>query len=606
MRNIPTLNDVHQQFAEYFDIPALKPYAYLLSKKGSEGHICLHLDKIAAEKENLPESYQKIDTNNQLLESVPLVGTQGNDKQPFVIYQNRLYLQRYFRYETDFLQRIRQFLVKEKTTLPERITLLQQQQPLISKLFAATNNTNPDNDPADWQLAAAVTGVLNNFTIITGGPGTGKTTTVAKILAILFATDPTLKVALAAPTGKAAARMAESLRNTSLDVDAHITEKFKALQPATIHRLLKSINGSPYFRHNKDNPLNYDVVIIDECSMIDVALFAKLLDAIHPDTRLILLGDKDQLASVEAGSLFGDLCQAQEHLNRFTTARRQLINSFIPDETRHIPATQEQNDDPHPLFQHLVELRRSHRFTGNTGIGKFSKAIIANNVPAITSFFPPSADEQVVVDPAASVALFEDFIAGYAAFITEKDIATALKLLNAQRVLTAVREGPQGLYAVNKQIEKYLFDKKLITANSEFYENRPVILTRNYYEHGLFNGDTGIIRADENGVLMAWFEDSTGALKGVLPGYLTQAETAFAMTIHKSQGSEFGEVLVLLPDTTDVPILTRELLYTAVSRAKNKVYVQGTPEVILLAAERFVERASGIAARFREVNTAAN
>ncbi len=601
MRNIPTLNDVHQQFAEYFDIPALKPYAYLLSKKGSEGHICIHLDKIAAEKNNLPESYQKIEINNQALENIPLVGANGNDKQPFVIYQNRLYLQRYFRYETDFLQRIRQFLVKEKTQLPERIALLQQQQPLISKLFTGNNNA-----PTDWQLAAAITGVLNNFTIITGGPGTGKTTTVAKILAILFATDPGLKVALAAPTGKAAARMAESLRNTAIDVDAHITEKFRALQPATIHRLLKPVSGSPYFRHNKDNPLNYDVVIVDECSMIDVALFAKLLDAIHPDTRLILLGDKDQLASVEAGSLFGDLCQAQEHLNRFSNSRRQLINDFIPEESRQIPDSAAQNDDHHPLFQHLVELRHSHRFTGDKGIGKFSKAIISNNVPVISSFFPPSADEQVIIDPEASEQLFVDFIAGYAGFIAEKDIATALKLLNAQRVLTAVREGPQGLYAVNKKIEKYLSDKKLITANTEFYENRPVILTRNYYEHGLFNGDTGIIRADENGVLMAWFEDSTGALKAVLPGYLTQAETAFAMTIHKSQGSEFGEVLVLLPDTTDVPILTRELLYTAVSRAKNKVYVQGTPEVILMAAERFVERASGIAARFREVDTAAN
>ncbi|WP_291919777.1 exodeoxyribonuclease V subunit alpha [Chitinophaga sp.] len=604
MRNIPTLNDVHQQFAEYFDIPALKPYAYLLSKKGSEGHICLHLDKIKEEQINLPESYQKIDTNNSILESLPLVGLHGNDKQPFVIYQNRLYLQRYFRYETEFLQRIKQFLVTEQAVLPERMQLLQSQQTLISQLFAATTTTD-DNDPADWQLAAAVTGVLNNFTIITGGPGTGKTTTVAKILAILFATDPALKVALAAPTGKAAARMAESLRNTTIAVDANITEKFRALQPATIHRLLKPVSGTPYFRHNRENPLNYDVVIVDECSMIDVALFAKLMQAIHPQTRLILLGDKDQLASVEAGSLFGDLCQAQEQLNLFTPARRQFINSFITDTNSQVPAAHEANSQ-HPLFQHLVELRRSHRFTGNTGIGKFSKAIIANNVPVIQSFFPPSADEQVVIDPTISSKLFDNFIAGYETFIAEQDITKALKLLNAQRVLTAVREGPQGLYTVNKQIEKYLHDKRLIQANTEFYQNRPVILTRNYYEHGLFNGDTGIIRKDENGVLMAWFEDSTGALKAVLPGYLTQAETAFAMTIHKSQGSEFGEVLVLLPDTTDVPILTRELLYTAVSRAKQKVYVQGTPEVILMAAERFVERASGIASRFREVDAHAN
>jgi exodeoxyribonuclease V alpha subunit len=601
MRNLSTLNDIHQQFAEYFDIPALKPYAYLLSKKGSEGHICLYLDKIAAEKDILPEAYQKIDLNNDALGSIPLVGLQGNDKQPFVIYENRLYLQRYFRYESSFLRCIRHFLENEKALLAERTALLQTQQSLIQRLFAGSAGNE-----ADWQLAAAITGVLNNFTIITGGPGTGKTTTVAKILAILYATDPALKVALAAPTGKAAARMAESLRNTNVDADDVLIEKFRELQPATIHRLLKPAIGTPYFRHHRDNPLNYDVVIVDECSMIDVALFSKLLDAIDPRTRIILLGDKDQLASVEAGSLFGDLCQAQEHLNVFSPERRQFINHFISNINRQIPVSHERSNDSHPLFQHLVELRHSHRFTGNTGIGKFSKAIINNDIPVISSFFPPLEDEQVVVDPSAAVTLFEDFIAGYAAFIREKDITTALKLLNARRVLTAVREGPAGLYAVNKQIEKYLFDKKLITAHTEFYENRPVILTRNYYEHGLFNGDTGIIRPDENGVLMAWFEDSTGTLKAVLPGYLTQAETAFAMTIHKSQGSEFGEVLVLLPNSADVPILTRELLYTAVSRARTKVYVQGSPEVILQAAGRFVERASGIASRFRETKTTAN
>ncbi|MFY0252882.1 exodeoxyribonuclease V subunit alpha [Chitinophaga sp. 30R24] len=600
MRYIPTLNDVHQQFAEYFDIPALKPYAYLLSKKGSEGHICLHLDKIKEAEEQLPEAYKKLETSNSILEKIPLVGRHGDDKQPFVIYQDRLYLQRYFRYETAFLQHIQQFLAAEKKLLPERMALLESQQPLIRQLFATTATATANNEPADWQLAAAITGVLHNFTIITGGPGTGKTTTVAKLLAILYATDPALKVALAAPTGKAAARMAESLRNTPIGADNTITDKFRLLQPATIHRLLKSTSGSPYFKHNKEHPLNYNVVIIDECSMIDVALFAKLLDAIDPHTRLILLGDKDQLASVEAGSLFGDLCQAQGTLNLFTPERRRFINSFMADEQKHIPLTQESNHQ-HPLFQHLVELRHSHRFTGNTGIGKFSKAIIANNVPVIRSFFPPSADEQVIIDPTSNAQLFNDFIARYAAFITEKDIATALRLLNAQRVLTAVREGPQGLYAVNKQIEKYLYDKRLISAHTPFYENRPIILTRNYYEHGLFNGDTGIIRPDEKGALMAWFEDSNGQLKAVLPGYLTQAETAFAMTIHKSQGSEFGEVLVILPDTTDVPILTRELLYTAVSRAKSKVYVQGSPEVILMAAERFVERASGIATRFQEI-----
>lgn len=594
------LNDVHQQFAEYFGIPALKPYAWLLSKKLSEGHICLHLDKLPAGKDELPPYYDLIPGGASSLEAIPLVGRDGDDSHPFVLYQNRLYLQRYFRYETGFLDRIRQFLAAEKAQLPHRLALLQQHRAFISALFSNTgSHAITADDNADWPLAAAITGILHNFTIITGGPGTGKTTTVAKILSVLYTINPALKVALAAPTGKAAARMAESLRQTTLPLEATILEKFQSLNPSTIHRLLKPVAGTPYFRHNKLQPLEADVVIVDECSMIDVALFAKLLDAIAPATRLIMLGDKDQLASVEAGSLFGDLCLAQPVLNQFSAERLALINTFIDDPQSRIPDSHISNDDAHPLFQHLVELRRSHRFTGHTGIGSFSKAIIRNDTTALQQFMTPGADEQVVIDRFYSNELFEQFIAGYAAFIAEKDISKALKLMNRLRVLCAVREGEQGLYAINSRIEKYLDNRKLIQYTLPFYENRPIILTRNYYEHGLFNGDTGIIRANDEGVLMAWFEDSTGTLRSIMPGYLSEAETVFAMTIHKSQGSEFDEVLVVLPSLADTPLLTRELLYTAVTRARKRVYVQGSEATVLAAAQRVVERASGIAARFQ-------
>ncbi|WP_343303247.1 exodeoxyribonuclease V subunit alpha [Chitinophaga niabensis] len=579
-----TINDVHQQFAEYFDIPVLKPYAYLLSKKISEGHICLHLDDLQGQSEELPAYCANMVPGTAPLETVALVAKDGKDDQPFVLFQDRLYLQRYFRYETTFLRRIYQFLETEKVLEEERLAQLEEHADLIKAQFPSASNTAPD-----WQLAAAITGVLNNFTIITGGPGTGKTTTVAKILNILYGIDPALKVVLAAPTGKAAARLAESLRNFK-------NEKFQSLSPGTIHRLLKSKRDSPYFHHNASNPLNYDVVIVDECSMIDVALFAKLLDAIGPKTRLILLGDKDQLASVEAGSFFGDLCQAQGAINLFRPQRIQVMNKFGANLTQ----LHESANDKHPLFQHLVELRTSHRFSDDKGIGKFSKAIIRNEKAAILEFLQENADEQVVIDQVYSKELFEQFIAGYEAFIKEPDTLNALKKMNALRVLCAVRQGEQGLYTVNKAIEKYLHDKKLIRANVEFYENRPIILTRNYYEHNLFNGDTGVIRPDANGILMAWFEDGQGELKAVLPGYLTDAETVFAMTIHKSQGSEFNEVLVVLPQTTEVAILTRELLYTAITRARSKVYVQASEAVLLLAAQRFVERASGIATRFIE------
>lgn len=594
------LNDVHQQFAEYFNVPALKPYAYLLSKKLSEGHICLHLEQLPAAIGELPQAYYIV-PGSRHLEDISLVGKNGDDQHPFVLYQNRLYLQRYFRYETSFLRRISEFLATEKEELPRRLQLLQQHRSFIIDLFAraAAVTTHEQEDLADWPLAAAITGLLHNFTIITGGPGTGKTTTVAKILAILYATNPALKVALAAPTGKAAARMAESLRQTTLPLEADILEKFQTLHPSTIHRLLKPLPGTPYFRHNKENTLNYDVVIVDECSMIDVALFAKLLDAIAHGTRLIMLGDKDQLASVEAGSLFGDLCLAQGALNQFAPDRLELINAFIEDPLARLPKSQVSNDHSHPLFQHLIELRRSHRFNGFSGIGSFSKAVIRNDIDTITKFIAPGADEQVTIDQEYSTELFEKFVTGYAAFIAEKDIRTALKKMNTLRVLCAIREGDQGLYALNNRIEKYLDLKKLIHHTVPFYENRPIILTRNYYEHGLFNGDTGIIRANEEGVLMAWFEDSSGTLKSIMPGYLSEAETVFAMTIHKSQGSEFDEVLVVLPALVDTPLLTRELLYTAVTRAKRKVYIQGTAETITKATERIVERASGIAARFQ-------
>jgi exodeoxyribonuclease V alpha subunit len=593
MRNLVTVNDVHQQFAEYFDIPALKPYAYLLSKKGSEGHICLHLNNLRQDWDTLPEPYKKIETDYNTLRNLPIVGSEEDDKHPFVVYQNRLYLQRYYRYESNFLGKIKQFLEAEKSVLDSRRIALQEQKSLVQQLFNSTNRYT------DWQLAAAISGALNNFTVITGGPGTGKTTTVAKLLALLYATNPALKVALAAPTGKAAARMAESLRNSKIPVAEATLEAFQRLQPSTIHRLLGSLPDTHYFKHNEHNPLPYDVVIVDECSMIDVALFAKLLEAVPPTSRLILLGDKDQLAAVEAGSLFGDLCQAQDELNSFSPERSEFINSFMLLPEQQVPAGINRQNN-HPLFGHLIELRVSHRFSDDKGIGKFSKAIIRNDESSIKSFFSPATDEQIVIDPANDAGLFEQFISGYADFIGEQDIRKALSLLTSQRVLTVVREGNSGLYAVNKQIEKYLHEKQLINANTEFYNNRPIILTRNYYEHGLFNGDTGIIRANENGVLMAWFEDSSGNLKAVLPGYLTQAETAFAMTVHKSQGSEFGQVLVVLPDSSEIPILTRELIYTAVSRAKNKVYLQGAPEVILSAASRYVERASGIGNRFKE------
>lgn len=587
-----TFNDVHQQFASFFNSETLKPFAYLVSKKLSEGHICLVLDEIEKELDELPTVYKFSAKALNNLASDSLVSTSNEVKKPFVLHDGKLYLQRYFNYETVILNKIDAFIKAEKETIALKFSELESLVGVIKDLFKS------EPQIINWQLAAAVNSYINQFSIITGGPGTGKTTTVAKILVLLFNQKPDLKVGLAAPTGKAAARMAESLKNSAKFLNEDLRSKFNHIQPATIHRLLGYIPHSPYFKHNQDNLLTHDVLIIDEASMIDAALFAKLLMAVGTKTKLILLGDKDQLASVEAGSLFGDLCKAQNQLNTFSQTRLNLINSFISEPSSQIP---QENiaDTQHPLFEHIVELQYSHRFNSEEGIGKFSKAIISNEVVVLNSFiknkFP---DERVKVDTDFQDATFFEFAKNYQQYILETDIKEALQKLNIARVLCAVKEGEQGVYQTNKKIEYYLNQKGLISNDKEFYENRPIIVTSNNYHLGLFNGDIGIIRYDENQVLKAYFEDSEGNLKSVLPGLLTQVETVFAMTIHKSQGSEFEQVLILLPKAEEINLLTRELLYTGVTRAKNKVIVQGTESVILQTALVQVKRASGISTRF--------
>ncbi len=587
-----TYNDIHQQFASFFKSETLKPLAYLVSKKLAEGHICVDLNDVDEEKDELPSYYLAIEQAIKNIAKDKLVTENTANKQPFVLHQNRLYLQRYFNYESSILQRIQAFVASEKATEPERVQQLTNNQEFIKQLFSSSAGI------VNWQLAAAVNSYLNNFSIITGGPGTGKTTTVAKILAILFHLNGDLKVGLAAPTGKASARMAESLKSAKLEVSEHIKNKFQEIQPSTLHRLLGYIPDSPYFKHNAENPLNYDVIIVDESSMIDVALFAKLLDAVGKETRVILLGDKNQLASVEAGSLFGDLCMAQQQLNVFTAERLALINSFIDDASSQINTAP--SASPHPLFQHIVELQYSHRFNSDEGIGKFSKAVINNDIAKITSFIEVNNDEQVQIDTDYTSAIFKKFVSNYQDYIQEPDIKTALKKLNHLRVLCAIREGEHGLYTTNKKIEQYLVEKNLLVLDKEFYQNRPIIMNSNNYDLGLFNGDVGIIRKDDNNDYKAYFEDSEGNLKTVLPGLLAKVETVFAMTIHKSQGSEFEQILMILPPAEGITILTRELLYTGITRAKKKVILQASSQAILDASAAQVKRASGINNRFLE------
>lgn len=600
------LNDVHFQFADFFDDEIIQPFAYLVSKRLQEGHICIDLKKeeLAKEYEALPEFYKsKISelSVSDLKKKSEWASTDITVKKPFIISNEKLYLYRYFNYESQIINCLKDFLENEKNLRGERLKKLETLKSFIKKdLQADLKNQNlPVDELVDWQLAASITGYLNNCTIITGGPGTGKTTTVAKILSLIYEAEPEARVIFAAPTGKAAMRVLESLKSNN-KVPAALKEKFALLDSKTIHRLLGFIPGSPYFKHNSDNHLDYDVIIVDEASMIDVAMFSKLISAVNPKSRLIMLGDKNQLASVEAGSLLGDMCNSLAFLNKMSKAQVDLINELIVEASAKIPDSYAVENTNELLFDHVVELRYSHRFESTGGIGLLSKAIINGDAELVKKFVTENSHPAIKFDQDYNAEIFQNFVEGYTNYIKENDNKEALKKMNELRVLCAIKEGDKGLHQINSRVENYLKRKKHINAFSEVYSNRPVMINKNYNDIELYNGDVGIIRKDDKDIYRAYFLNKENEVRSFVPGLLPDMETVFAMTIHKSQGSEYNKVLIILPDKKDNPLLTRELLYTAVTRAKDEVVIQGTLEVMLETIGKVVKRASGITERLNQ------
>jgi exodeoxyribonuclease V alpha subunit len=279
--------------------------------------------------------------------------------------------------------------------------------------------------------------------------------------------------------------------------------------------------------------------------------------------------------------------------------RREWINSFLPDPQRHMQGAHSATNPPW-LSNHILQLKLSHRFKKRGAIGTLASIIIGGKSAAMEELIQEDT-EGLHFDRLYNPAVLETFCMGYADYIQEEDIQQALDKLNNLRVLVAVREGERGLYAINRQIERLLQQHQLLRADREFYEHRPVMVTRNNYELNLFNGDVGILRKDAHGQLRAWFTDGNGELRSLLPAYLSDAETVFAMTIHKSQGSEFDQVMVVLPEGTDNPLLTRELLYTGVTRARKGVTIQGSTATLLHTVTQSVKRISGITNRINQL-----
>ena len=596
--------DIHfAQFISHFSAdndPDVFLAAALVSRATKNGDICLDLndsaETIILERDNGHAALicPKINRWVEKLSASPATGRPG-EKRPLILdSQNRLYLYRYWEYE-----KILADLILKRAR--EHITDLD-----IPRLRRGLDMHFSENDgePIDWQKFAAVTAMLKKFSVITGGPGTGKTFTITKILVLLLEqiSDGTLKICLAAPTGKAAARLQESIRQTKHSLICK--DKVKEAIPTevkTIHRMLRPKSGSPYFHYNAENPLPADILVIDEASMVDLALMSKLVQAVPKDARLVLIGDKDQLASVEAGSVLGDICDRNNLHGVSEDFRRKILELTDEDLNAIFRSTK-----PQPGLQDcIVVLQKSHRFADDSGIGRLSRTVNRGEADKALMVLEDAPDKTISFHAMSSAEEFFDTLAkkivgGYRGYLKSDDPASALERLNRFKIVCALRMGPFGVRSINKLAEQVLEQHGLIdldeTHTNPWYKGRPILITRNDYNLGLFNGDIGITLPDPDDKtreLSVFFSAGDGEIKRFAIHRLPEHETVFAMTVHKSQGSEFDEVVLILPNK-DYPVLSRELVYTGLTRAKKKFSVWTTRSILRNTIKRKIERTSGL------------
>ncbi|MGE4406184.1 exodeoxyribonuclease V subunit alpha [Pseudomonas sp.] len=544
----------------------------------AKGDVCLPLARLAG-KRPWPEHdfvLPSLDAWRARLQASSLAGAPG-DYAPLLLDGERLYLARYQAYE----QQLAEGLLARAGDTPEVDEARLGES--LARLFAF-NRQRPD-----WQRLAAAQAVRRRLAVISGGPGTGKTTTVVRLLAALLEQPggERLAIGLAAPTGKAAARMAEAIRNAKAELP--VDDALKQALPdeaRTLHRLLGSRGDSPKVRHDAANPLPLDVLVVDEASMVDLALMAKLVAALPPRARLILLGDKDQLAAVEAGAVFAELCEGRGFDAPAAAELQRLTGQAVP-----VQAPRSRLGDA------VVLLTHSHRFAGDSGIGELARRINGGDARGCVSLLREACDDlawNAAPGPAALVERLEQGYAPYLQAARQGEPGAAFTAFNAFRALTAQREGAFGVGGLNEALEARLKRRFGVPGRERWYPGRAVMVRQNDYALGLFNGDIGLCLQSEQG-LRVFFEGDEG-FRGFAPARLPSHDSAFAMTVHKSQGSEFAEVLLALPEQPS-PLLTRALFYTGITRAKRRVEIWALPERLQEAVVTRAERAAGLAER---------
>ncbi len=585
--------------------------AALVSRFTRHGHVCVDLEELAGQ--SAPEkgaNYPHSEDWSRMLLECSVVGAPGDYKPLILDEARRLYLYRYWDYERKLAEELLARAAKSSQDPPSDLGRR------LNEVFP-----RPDGGPTDLQKVAAYSALTRGLCVISGGPGTGKTYTVAGILALaleLFQ-ERALRIKLAAPTGKAAARLQESISKvlkggTEYSGTGRFPDRVLSAVPtqaSTIHRLLGTVEGSPYFIYNSENMLPVDLLVIDEASMVDIALMSKLLQALPRQAVLIILGDRNQLASVEAGAVLGDICYGIERLGlsanliesyKMVTGERFEEPAIIKPCYRYSSGGEGDgaSDRAASLRDSMLELRRNYRFGTQSAIGIVSSAVREGRADDVMGLLEDGGDGSAKWKPLPGKGDLEDALKAavlgpWTGYLEGKDPAEMLSRFDELRILCAVRKGPYGVERINALVEEILRDQKRIDRRGIWYRGRPVIITENDYSLRLFNGDVGIASRYQKSAadLRVFFLSQGTGARSFVPHRLPRHETVFATTVHKSQGSEFENVLLILPER-DAPILTRELLYTGITRARARVDLWGDESIIRTAVSRRIERNSGL------------
>jgi exodeoxyribonuclease V alpha subunit len=562
--------------------PELRLAAALASHYTTEhGFVCVDLHTISSEVAAINSDFKVpgIKVWIKKLRQSAAVGKPGEFKPLILDAKDRLFLHRYWIYERQLADQI---LTRARSITVDSATL-----------HAAWRQLFPDKsdgDTIDWQAVASLSAATRQLTVISGGPGTGKTTTVTKALALAvsMAWPTPLRIALAAPTGKAATRLQDSVRSAKANLT--LPSLLASLLPETamtIHRLLGSRSASEPPQFNAGNPLPYDVVVLDEASMIDLAMMLKIFEALPANARIIIAGDKDQLASVEAGAVLAEVCSAGVNEFSDTFSEQFSLLSGIK-----LPRTAQ----PTTLTDSVVELRHNYRFESaeiRTLIAAVNAADAKSVEIALSSGTNSIELHSFPKGSALDAELKRLVIDNWSEYFESETAESALGLFNRFRILTPVRYGSYGVDRLNERVEQILGETRRIRRNSTWYHRRPVLITQNDYNLRLFNGDVGITEETERGRFQVVFPagEPTGVGTSYFPARLPAHETVYATTIHKSQGSEFDHVLLVLPPNTD-QLVTQEMLYTALTRARKKITIWSDKTVLHGALTRKSRRHS--------------